>query len=247
MHRFHAPYGEYGNTSEDKFEFTPDAKRVRHYLYEHFITHAIGPDLATILDDLQLDQARTWEALYQLERANFVVFTPGTEDILKVPPFSSAPTRHRVTSEDGRRWYAGCAGEACSLSALVPGVQVTVRSTCPDCWEPIIFEARDRDFLSITPESAVIHIGSHPDHFRQNWLVTCDSINFFRSPEHVAAWEGAVPERKGVHFPIQLGMKWTDFSARVRYWDYDRPSNQYVPGAMEKSLEALGADVSVWQ
>ena len=70
------------------------------------------------------------------------------------------PTRHRVTAEDWRTWYAGCAGEACSLNALLPGVQVTVTSTCPDCWEPVVFSARDREFLSIDPEAAVIHMVS---------------------------------------------------------------------------------------
>ena len=247
MHSFHTPYGKYGDTSTDRFEFSSVAKRLRHYLYEYYLAHGIGPDLSSILGDLELTQQEAWEALYQLERANFVVFVPGTEDILKVPPFSSVPTRHRVTAEDGRTWYAGCAGEACSLNALLPGVQVTVTSTCPDCWEPVVFSARDREFLSIDPEAAVIHIGIHPTDFRRDWIVTCDSINFFRSEDHVTAWEAAVSERRGVLFPIQMGMKWTDFSARTRYWDYDRPSNQYVAGAMEASLEALGADVSVWQ
>lgn len=246
MHQFHSLYGCYGNTSTERFEFTPDAKRLRKYLYDYFLQHRTAPDLKTIANELGFSQDQVWEGLHQMERANFVVFIPGTEDILKVPPFSAAPTRHKVTGEDGRTWYAGCAGEACSLNALLPGTRVTVTSTCPDCWEPITFEARDREFLCIDPESAVIHIGTHPSDFRKDWIVTCDSINFFRSAEHVKTWEAAVPERQGVHFPIQMGMKWTDFSARTRYWDYDRPSNQYIPGAMERSLEALGADVSVW-
>jgi len=206
----------------------------------------MSPDLATILEDLQLDQEQTWEALHQLERANFVVFVPGTEDILKVPPFSAVPNRHTVTAEDGRKWYAGCAGEATTLNAFLPEVRVTIRSTCPDCWQPVVFEARDRELLSVHPEDAVVHIGTHPKDFRNDWIVTCDSINFFCSPEHVAEWEDAVPERKGVMFPIRMGMKWTEGTARVRL-DYDRPANQYVPGAMEKSLQALGANISAWQ
>jgi hypothetical protein len=246
VHTLHGPYGKYGTTSADSFEFTPDAKRVRQYLYEHFLAHGSGPDLAAILRDLEFNQDQVWEALHQLERANFVVFVPGTEDILKVPPFSSVPNRHRVTAEDGRTWYAGCALEACSLNAFLPGVRVTVRSTCPNCWKPIVFGARDREFLFIDPESAVVHVGTHPRDFRNDWIVTCDSINFFCCREDVAVWEEAIPERKGVTSPIQTALKRTEMSSKLRL-DYDRPANQYVPGGMEASYEAAGDDISAWK
>jgi hypothetical protein len=246
MHQFYTPYGQYGETSADRFEFTEDAKRVRKYLYDYFVKHGGSPELAAISEDLELSQGQTWDGLHELERANFVIFVPGTEDILKVPPFSAVPNRFRVTAEDGRRWYAGCAGESTTLNAFLPGVRVTVNSRCPTCWGPITFQIRDREVLSLESEDAVIHIGTHPDRFRANWIVTCDSINFFCSPNHVAEWEEAVPERKGAYFPIQNAMKWTDKVARLRL-DYDRPSNQHVPGAWRASYPALGADVSAWE
>jgi hypothetical protein len=246
VHRFHTPYGQYGETSADRFEFSDDAKRVRKFLYDYFLAHGTSPELRTISEELELSQERTWDGLHELERANFVVFVPGTEDILKVPPFSAVPNRFRVTAEDGRHWYAGCAGESTTLNAFLPGVAVAVSSTCPTCWGPITFELRDRELLSLQCEAGVIHIGTHPDHFRENWIVTCDSINFFCSPEHVTEWEQAVPERRGAHFPIQNATKWTNAVAPMRL-DYDRPSNQYVPGQWRNSYQALGADTSAWE
>jgi Alkylmercury lyase len=245
MHRFYTPYGQYGETSANQFEFTDVAKRVRKFLYDYFLTNGTSPELVTIRERLGLSQEQTWEGLHELERANFVVFVPGTEDILKVPPFSAIPNRFRVTAEDGRRWYAGCAGESTTLNAFLPGLTVTVNSTCPTCWGPITLEIRDRKLLAIQGEDAVIHIGTHPDHFRENWIVACDSINFFCSAAHVAEWEQAVPERKGAHFPIQNAMKWTNQVAPMRL-DYDRPSNQYTPGVWRNSYVALGADISAW-
>ena len=245
MHQFHTPYGEYGETSADRFEFSEDAKRVRKHLYDYFVAHGTSPELTTIRDDLGLSQDQTWEGLHQLERANFVVFVPGTEDILKVPPFSAVPNRFRLVAEDGRHWYAGCAGEATTLNAFLPGVRVSVRSWCPACWDAIVFEIRDREVLSMPSADAVVHIGTHPDHFRDNWVTSCDSINFFCSPAHVAEWERAVPHRKGAHFPIRNAMTWTDAVAAMRL-DYDRPSNQYTPG-MWRSYARLGADTSVWE
>jgi hypothetical protein len=247
MHRFHGPYGQYGNTVTESFEFTPDAKRVRHFLYEYFLEHCRAPTLLTIVEQLGLDQDQTWDALHQLERANFVVFVPGTEDILKVPPFSAAPTRHTVIAEDGRTWYAGCAGEACSVNGMLPGATVTIKAMCPECWGPLVFTVRDREYVSLDLPEAVIHIGTHPDDFPKDWIVTCDSINFFCSPEHVAIWEAAVPERKGVMFPIDKGLQWSSFSAQVRYWDYDRPSNTMTTAPMVAGLKNLGADVSAWE
>jgi hypothetical protein len=246
MHRFYTPYGQYGETSADQFEFSEDAKRIRMFLYNHFVAQGSSPQLTTIRHDLDMSQEQTWDGLHELERANFVIFVPGTEDILKVPPFSALPNRFRLTAEDGRKWYAGCAGEATTLNGFLPGVRVTIDSSCPTCWEPISFEVRDREMLSLQSDEAVIHIGTHPDRFRENWIVTCDSINFFCSPEHVTEWEKAVPERRGAHFPIQNAMKWTDRTAQLRL-DYDRPSNQYVPGAWRNSFPALGADVSAWE
>ena len=245
MHQFHTAYGEYGETSADRFEFSEDAKRVRKYLYDYFVANGTSPELASIRDDLMLSQDQTWEGLHQLERANFVVFVPGTEDIVKVPPFSAVPNRFRLVAEDGRHWYAGCAGEATTLNAFLPGVRVSVRSWCPTCWDPIVFELRDREVLSMPCTDAVVHIGTHPDHFRDNWVTSCDSINFFCSAAHVAEWEHAVPQRIGAHFPIQNVMKWTDGVAAMRL-DYDRPSNQYTPG-MWRSYARLGADTSVWE
>jgi hypothetical protein len=101
--------------------------------------------------------------------------------------------------------------------------------------------------VSLDLPDAVIHIGTHPDDFPKDWIVTCDSINFFCSPEHVALWEAAVPERSGVMFPIDKGLQWSSFSAQVRYWDYDRPSNTMTSEPMITGLENLGADVSAWR
>src|SRR6201987_3641104 len=159
MHQFYTPYGQYGETSADRFEFGEDAKRVRKYLYDYFVAHGTSPELATIRDELDLSQDQTWDGLHELERANFVVFVPGTEDILKVPPFSAVPNRFRVTAEDGRHWYAGCAGESTTLNAFLPGVRVTVASFCPTCWGPIRFDIRDREYESLQSENAVVHIG----------------------------------------------------------------------------------------
>jgi Alkylmercury lyase len=247
MHRMYSPYGRYGDTVQETFVLSDDAKRLRRYFEDQFIRHGSGPGLSDIMTDLGFDQNRTWEALHELERGVQVMFVPGTETLVKMPPFSYVPTRHRVSVDDGRSWYSGCAGESCAINGLFPGETVTVTSTCPDCWDTVVFRAKDRTLVSIEPETAVIHIGIHPRDFSKDWNVTCDNINFFRSHEHVEAWESQFSEKRGVVFPAQLGLQWVDGISRSRYWDYDRGPDVASGDVMVEGFAKFGLDVGIWR
>jgi alkylmercury lyase-like protein len=248
VHRLYREYGDYEWTAAEPFELSDDAKRVRRFFEDHFLERGTGPDIATLLDEIGLSQERTWDALHELERGVQVMFVPGTESFVKMPPFSYVPTRHRVELADGRRWYAGCAGEACAANGLFPGQEVTVRSTCPDCWEPITIRTMDQQLLSADPPDAVIHFGIHPREFGRNWIVTCDNINFFKSAEHVAEWEKAFPHKHGVTMPVAMGPQWVAGIAKARYWNYDRGPDVVSPGTdMVERFEAMGLDVGPWR
>ncbi len=246
MHEIFSEYGACGNTAQEYFELSSDAKRLRRYFEDHFLERGQGPSIPDIMNDLGFDQARTWAALHELEHGVQVMFVPGTENLVKMPPFSYVPTRHRVGVDD-RNWYAGCAGESCAINGLFPGKLVTVTSTCPDCWDKIVFRAKDRELVSIEPDTSVIHIGIHSRDFRKEWNITCDSINFFRSREHVEIWENQFPDKGGAIIPAQLGLKWVDAISRSRYWDYDRGPDVASSDAMIEGFARLGVDVSVWK
>ena len=249
MHSFHAPYGVYGNTASEWFELTENTKRVRRYLEDSFIEHGRGPNLAQIMRDLGLDQRTTWHSLHQLERGVQLMFVPGTETISKMPPFSNVPTRHRLTVDGESKWYVGCAGECCAVGGMFPGRTAIIDSFCPDCWEPIRFETKDLIVVALDPPTTVLHIGIHPNRFREEWNVTCDSINFFISAEHVAEWERAFPDKRGVIVPIKLGEAppMGVEIARIRHWDYDRGPDPGGGQAMVERYRAMGLDVSAWE
>jgi hypothetical protein len=247
MHTFHQPYGVYGHTARDMFEFSADAKRVRRFLEDTFIGTGRGPSPMGIARALDLSQSDAWDALWELERGVQVMFVPGTENIVKMPPFSNVPTRHEVSVDGERKWFAGCAGESCAINGLFPGQTVTIHSTCPDCWEPIEVVTRDRELISVTPDTALMHWGIHARHFTDDWIVTCDSINFFRSPEHIALWEEAVPDRRGIVMSIELGIATVETIATQRYWNYDRGPDLAQPESLITNYKALGVDVSAWE
>jgi hypothetical protein len=236
----------YGDTAAAGFELSADAKRVRRYLEDVFVERGRGPNVPAIARELELGQDAAWDALAQLEHGVQVMFVPGTEDLVKMPPFSNVPTRHEVEIDGERRWYAGCAGEACAVNAMFPGKTVRVHSSCPACWQRVSITARDRVLVSKEPESTVIHWGLPATAFRHDWIVTCDSINFFCSRQHVADWEVAVPSRRGVVSTVEQGFTVVDGVARQRYWNYDRGPDIADAVAMTESYAAAGIDVTGW-
>ena len=106
---------------------------------------------------------------------------------------------------------------------------------------------RDRRLVSVTPDTAIMHWGVHARRFTDDWIVTCDSINFFRSHEHVARWEEAVPARTGITMSVALGIAAVEGIATQRYWNYDRGPDLAQAENLIRNYKALGVDVSTWE
>ncbi|MCG2621218.1 alkylmercury lyase family protein [Arthrobacter sp. I2-34] len=251
MHTFHCAYGEYPPQGAEEFEYTETTKRVRRFFEDFIPEQGRAPGIPEIMKALDLDQQETWDALYQLHLGVQIMFVPGTENIVKMPPVSFVPTRHRAKLEDGREFWAGCAGEASAFHFRFPGQVTTIESMCPDCWEPIVTKWKDGELLSVEPETALIHIGRHPGEWGDQMMLTCENINFFRSPEHVKVWEEKMPEKRGITLPVDKAVEWVEGEARVRYWDYDRPPGlvgaNSLAGSTVEHFRALGADVTYWE
>ena len=67
------------------------------------------------------------------------------------------------------------------------------------------------------------------------------------SPAHVAAWEQAYPEKRGVIIPIEKAMRWVDGTAAARYWSPDRGPDAVTGALLMADLRAKGVDVGVWE
>jgi hypothetical protein len=252
MRAFHLPYGTYPPHAAARFELSADTKRVRRF-YEDFIPERCRPP--TVLEmqaALGLTQDQLWEAMWQLHLAIQLFFLPGTENVIKMPPFAFYATRHLAKLADGRAFWTGCAGEACAFSFRFPGILITIESVCPDCWSPVTTVWRDGQLLSADPADAVIHIGLHPARWGENMLYACESMDFFRSADHAREWERAVPAHRGATLPISQAQAWIDgFEIpKQRYWNYDRGPEVVSPSHASRTIEALravGADVSGWE
>ena len=63
-------------------------------------------------------------------------------ELLMANPFSAIPTPYEIDTPDGRTWYGNCAWDAIGVLAALHA-DGRVRSTCPDCGDPIHFEIRN--------------------------------------------------------------------------------------------------------
>ncbi len=61
--------------------------------------------------------------------------------ILMLNPFSGVPTRH-VVEANGHRYFANCGWDAFGIGAALH-VDSLIRSSCPDCDEPLEIPVRD--------------------------------------------------------------------------------------------------------
>jgi hypothetical protein len=251
MHTFHRPYGVLPPLATEVFDLTDTDKRVRKF-YEDFLPdHGRAPTYHEVMEQLDITYEELWDSLDQLHRGVQVMFLNGTESLIKMPPFAFYPTRHRVTLEDGRGYWAGCAGEASAFSMHFPGIQTTVESLCPDCGEKITSIWKDGALLSVDPEETVINIGQHPDNWTEEMTMTCEKINFFKNRDHIARWVEKVPDQAGAILPIDKAQAWVAGVAKIRRWDYDRAPDvvggRSAAGTTTEAFRAAGADVSAWE
>jgi hypothetical protein len=251
MYYIHGRYGEYPPLAAKPFEYTENTRRLRKYLTEYIYAEARPPTVIEFTKHLGISQQDVWDSMYQLYLGVQLMFVPGTQCVGKMPPFSFYPTRHRVFLEDGRKFWTGCAGESCAFSAEFPGIVCRIESICPASWRTITTTWKDGKLISYTPDTAIIHFGVHPRHWQEGMVHVCDNINFFASKAQVAAWEEAMPDRRGATMSIEVGEAWVKPIVGTRYKDYNRgPDVPGDPQFLEKllaSFKALGADVSNWE
>jgi hypothetical protein len=78
--------------------------------------------------------------------------------ILFVYPVSALPTRHRVRLADGRGLHAMCAIDAMG-AAYTFRQDVSIRSSCSECAEPIELAIRDGDLAALQPaDGHILHV-----------------------------------------------------------------------------------------
>ena len=232
-------------------EWTEDALRLRQFMFDFWFDHGRPPTLRDAHEGVGLDRRRIVQAYKQLDLGLNVTVDLRTQNciLLKAPPFASFPTPVQLFVDDTFHSFIGCAHEVmgCSNSPQVRGKQLRFESFCECCLEPITVTMRDFEFLSIEPESTLIHVTESP----WDWLVTdmismCDATNFVIDADHAARYS-RMQSKGGVTMTPHQAKDYIAFVAQQRLWDYHWPPLSMDPPAILARMTELGIDIANWQ
>jgi hypothetical protein len=126
--------------------------RVRLHIYERFARAGRPPTCELTADALGRDPADVVHAFRRLAEGHVIVLEPGTLDVWMANPFSARPTSFRVEAGD-RWWWGNCAWDGPGILAVL-GLDGAVRTSCPDCEEPLELRIEAEE---LQPIQAVAH------------------------------------------------------------------------------------------
>jgi hypothetical protein len=158
-------------------------KRVRLFIFEHFLEHAAPPVAEQVMNEFSLSRSAATNLLRELEAARHIALVKGTARILMAFPFSAIATPFRVTAR-GRSYFANCAWDAIAFHAML-GTDVRVESFCHHCAQPIRVDMRNGHTTLVDPPESLVYLALRPTEWWSDIITTCsNTMVFFASSEH---------------------------------------------------------------
>jgi hypothetical protein len=202
------------------------AARVRKFVFDHFLEHALPPVVEQVMTEFSLSRDEATDVLRSLEAARHIALVKGTARILMAFPFSAIATPFRVRVRN-RTYFANCAWDAIAFHAML-GEELRVESFCDHCAAPIAIEMRDGRAMSMEPPEALVYLALPPTRWWEDITTTCsNTMVFFASPEHrdASALCGSAEQAASLT-PDQVHALSVPIYARKFALDYARPSRQ---------------------
>ena len=201
--------------------------RVRYAVYATF-AEGLVPRSLSIASRLHVSQQAVKESYERLHAARAIVLDPHTKEVWMAHPFSAVPTDFRVRAE-GRDWFANCAWDAFGIAVLT-GMDAVLSTTCLDCDGPIVHRVEERRLVDA---HGVVHFVVPAAKWWDNIALTCSTIRFFRSEEHVLNWSARTETPIGAIMPVENLWQLT------QHWYEGRLSPDWKPRPREWSQELL--------
>ncbi|MDQ2650210.1 MAG: organomercurial lyase [Actinomycetota bacterium] len=230
------------------FEFSDAAKQLRQFVYEHWCANGRGPNLRAVHEGTGLDRRTIVQGYKELQLGIICVVDQDSVNcnLLKFQPFSSFPSQVEVWIGGAFHSYAGCALESVAISKMPPfqGQELTLRSYCACCLEPIDLTATDG--VVTAPDRVRVHISTTPWDWNNDDIVhQCDSMNYVLDADHAERYE-RITSRRGVLLTIEQTAMFVKATGDARMWDYDWAPATLNPPAVILGMKQLGVDVSAW-
>lgn len=131
---------------------TPGDLAIRNATYRSFVELGRAPTADEVAAATGEGTEGIRDAWRRLHDGHALVLDDGGR-LLMLNPFSAVATPHRVEAA-GRTWYANCGWDAFGIGVVLRA-ESTIRTTCPDCADPIELEVRA---YRPTDPSPVFHV-----------------------------------------------------------------------------------------
>ena len=220
------------------------AQRVRLFVFEHFLEHAVPPLLEQLMTEFSLTRAQTVAVLREVAEARGVAVVKGTSRVLMAWPFSAIATPFAVRS-GGKRYYANCSWDAIAFHAMLGEAPVRIDSYCHHCAAPIEIEMEHGQATLVEPSTTIVYLALRPTEWWEDIILTCSNMMvFFCSPQHRDESGIDTDDRHGASLTPDeahaLGVPL--YKDRLRI-DYARPGRDQL----NAHFAALGLTGPYWQ
>lgn len=221
----------------------PD-RRVRKFVFDYFLEHAVAPAAPEIAAGLGLELDRTQEALQSLDRAHHIKLLEGTYRILMAFPFSALATPFRVTRTNGTRYFANCAWDSIAFHPML-NEPLQVDSYCDRCGKALAFRLEDGRGVRVGGPLPTVVLELPAREWWRDITRTCANTMVFLGAE-----ETKIPETGSMN-SIDSGQVTVDqvvqmsgpiYSDKLRI-DYDRPASDVI----QASFDRLGLKGPHWK
>lgn len=219
------------------------AQRVRLYVFEHFLEHAVPPLVEQLMPEFNLTRPETVAVLREVAEARGVAVVKGTSRVLMAWPFSAIATPYAVRA-GGKRYYANCSWDAIAFHAMLGEQPIRVDSYCHHCARPIEVEFEASRATLVEPSTTIVYLALRPTQWWEDIILTCsNTMVFFCSAEHRDA-SGLADSEPGASLTPQqahdLGVPL--YKDRLRI-DYTRPGRD----ELNAHFTSLGLTGPYWQ
>lgn len=177
-----------GRLAEARLSRSED--ETRKYILKEFARTGRSPSSKAIAEAMKLPSLEAANQIIEkLHKADILTKEGG--EIVSAYPFSAKATRHKVIFQDGHEIYALCATDALGIHFML-GLDIIVRSLCPECENEIKIEVKGGKIASCVPDGVVEFISSR-EHCGCTAKTFCPFMNFFCSQEHLEKWREKNP------------------------------------------------------
>jgi hypothetical protein len=165
--------------------------RVRRYILQEFPRLGRAPTREEIEGAFEMSRGEVAQILDKLGGLDIVYMREG--NILGAYPFSSVPTAHLVTLEEGKA-HAMCAIDALGAPFMFKQ-NATIESSCAHCGEKIRIKVREGKIAERDPRGIVVWAGLKCSGHAATSL--CTTLIFLCSEDHLKGWREENPDEEG--------------------------------------------------